>query len=167
VSNLPTRILLVEDDDDKLEHVIDFLKQLTSDLTLHTARSLQSGLQAILGAQYELVILDMTMPTFDISESEDGGRPQAYGGRELLRHMQRQQISTKAVVLTGFEQFGEGNETQTLAELDLELRKSHAGQYLGAIHYNLMDDLWQQQLRRALEGKDPTLPMRHRSQPPS
>ncbi len=136
------KILIVEDDEDKRRQVIDFLRELTPGAVLEEARSLRSGLNAILKGGQDLVILDMTMPTFDITAEEDGGRPQAYAGRELLRHMKRRGIRTPAIVLTQFDRFGEGPNLLTLEQLDQALRAEHFEHYLGAVSYSVTDEGW-------------------------
>ena len=87
----------------------------------------------------------MTMPSFDITIDEDGGRPQAYGGRELLRHMAENEVSVPAIVVTQFEKFGEGVDSLTLEQLDSLLRREHE-QYHGTVYYNAASDDWKDQL---------------------
>jgi CheY-like chemotaxis protein len=145
-----TRILLVDDDENKRRAVREALSETAQSVQIEEARSLQSGLQAIANGIFDLAILDMTMPTFDITAAEDGGRPQAYGGRELLRHMSRRGLSMPVVILTQFDRFGQGVETSTLQELDGELHVAHPDTYRGAIYYDLTGTEWKEQLSRVV-----------------
>lgn len=140
------RILLIEDDDDKRAAIRAFLTDTFAEATMREARSFYSGLQEALSGEAELVVLDMTMPTFDIGDGEDGGRPQAYAGRELMWHMQREGVSTPAVVVTAFDRFGDGPEAQTLTELDSELRATFGRQYLGSVQFNPTLETWKRDL---------------------
>jgi DNA-binding NarL/FixJ family response regulator len=140
------RILIVEDDENKRSQLESFLAEKRPLAKITTTQSLQSGLRATIAGEYELIILDMTMPTFDIGLNEDGGRPQALAGRELIRQMERRDISTPIVVITQFDRFGEGAETLTLKELDSQLQESHPGNYLGAIYYNVAYEDWKDRL---------------------
>lgn len=140
------KILIVEDDEMKRKQVVEFLYSLRSDLLLFEARSLQSGLKALREASFDFLVVDMTMPTFDISVEEDGGRPQAYGGREILRHMKRRGIAVPSVVLTQFDRFGEGSDLLTLDELDSQLRYAHAPYYLGAVYYSVLYEDWKAEM---------------------
>ena len=83
----------------------------------------------------------MTMPTYDIGKSEDGGRSQPFAGREILRQMDRREIKAAVIVVTGYSSFGEGADTITRQELDRQLRRDHAN-YLGMIYYKGADDDW-------------------------
>src|SRR2546428_368773 len=93
------KILLVEDDEDKLDQIREFLVAVEADWQIEQTRSLNSGLRAVQSGEYDIIILDMTMPAFDITLRDDGGRPQAFAGRELLRHMHRRKNLTPVVVL--------------------------------------------------------------------
>jgi CheY-like chemotaxis protein len=144
--------LLIEDDDDKRAAVSAFLNASFPGCAMREARSFHSGLQELLLGRADVVILDMTMPTFDIGDGEDGGRPQAYAGRELMWHMRRDGIPTRVIVLTAFDRFGDGHEAQTLAELDKELGTSFGQQYLGAIQFNPTLDAWKRELKQLIEA---------------
>jgi CheY-like chemotaxis protein len=153
------KVLVVEDDEDKRRQIGELLRDHFQQIEIKEAKSQQSGLKSILEGAFDLIILDMTMPTFDITAREDGGRPQAYGGRELLRHMKRRSIRAPAVVLTQFDRFGEGADLLTLRELDEELRREHPGNYAGAVHFSVTDEEWKGDLLRVIseiipEGKD-------------
>jgi len=144
------RILLVEDDEYKRRKILSFLQESIPEVIVREARSVQSGLRGIMAGENDVVILDMTMPTFDIGPEEDGGRPQAYAGRELLRNMKRKGITTPTLVVTQFDRFGQGADVLTLAELDAQLRSEHSGYYLGAIYYNVMEEGWKGELLAVL-----------------
>lgn len=136
------RVLVVEDDDDKLSKVVEFIQaQFGMIREVKIAKSLQSGLIALLEEEFDLVILDMTLPNFDRNVTEDGGRTHAFGGREILRQMRRNRIATPTIVTTQFDRFGEENDFTTLDELKRELEDSFAN-YLGTVQYRENVDEW-------------------------
>ena len=146
------KTLLVEDDEDKRQQLAAFIKgQLSSDVI--EARSLQSGLKALIANDYDLIVLDMSMTTFDISpaENENGGRPQPFGGREILLQMKRRRIATRAVVVTQYDKFGQGDEETSLDELDRQLHEAFPNTYIGAVAYNVGFTGWQDQLLNLLQ----------------
>jgi CheY-like chemotaxis protein len=148
-------ILVVEDDENKRTQLLGFLRQWFTAHEVRIARSMKSGLRAIVNGGVDLVLLDMTMPTFDISADEDGGRPQAYAGREILRQMDRRGVHTPVIVFTQFSRFGEGQDDLTLEQLDAELREAHAATYRGHVYYDAAVSGWQEQLAgeiRAVEA---------------
>ena len=110
------------------------------------AASYHSGVKVLSNQRWDVVILDMSMPSFDVSLDDDGGHPQAYGGREILRHLDRKRIAVSCIVLTQFDTFGRGTERKTLTQLDEELRAAHSRNYLGAIHYDIAVEGWRETL---------------------
>ena len=60
------RLLLVEDDEDKREQLLMFFDEHFT-FSVDEVRSFQSALKAIKTICYDLIILDMTIPTYDIS----------------------------------------------------------------------------------------------------
>ena len=144
------KILIVEDDENKRSQIYDFVNSIHSSYIIKTARSLQSGLRAIIEGEINLIILDMTLPTFDINVNEHGGRPQAYAGREILRQMDRRNIHTPVIVVTQFDRFGEGNDVLTLTELDAQLKTAHSTNYKGSVYYNVTLEGWKEELRKLM-----------------
>jgi CheY-like chemotaxis protein len=151
------KILLVEDDDIKSGHISKFLSNKIPELIIDNAKSYQSALKKIVSSNYDLIILDMTLPTFDISADESGGRPQAYAGREILRQMDRRNINVPVIVVTQFDKFGEGKDSMTLKQLESQLRLSHPSNYICAIYYSSTIDDWKNELTLCickLRGED-------------
>jgi CheY-like chemotaxis protein len=147
------RILVVEDDDNKRTQLVDLISDSLPEVEICIARSFQSGLRSIIDGEIDLILLDMTMTTFDVSVDEDGGRPQAYAGREILRQMERREIVTPVVVVTQFDKFGAGSEELTLEELNEQLHEEHARIYRGAVYYNTSFTGWKRELiNMILEG---------------
>lgn len=143
------KILLVEDDEKKRLQVIDELQSWSAhEVTM--ARSLNSGLAELESQTWDLVILDMSIPAFDINTDEPGGSPQALGGRDLLHHMRRLKIATPVVVLTQYDQFGDRGSVKTLDELNNLLEREHGAGYLGAIFFNVVYDEWRELLARVV-----------------
>lgn len=145
--------LIVEDDELKMRRLQAFLTGEVPKLEIELARSYKSGLRAIVNRPYALVILDMTLPSFDIQWGTDGGRPLSLGGRELLRQMKRRAATYPTAVVTGFDTFGFGPEAVTLAQLNDELVREFSDFYLGSVYFNATTDDWRDHLRELV--RDP------------
>ncbi|WP_264531546.1 hypothetical protein [Flavobacterium sp. N502540] len=144
------KILIVENDTNKSTQVEFFLQYeiKISPNNIDTRRSFQSGLEAILVNSYDLLILDMSIPTFDISEIDDGGETLDRGGEIILQEMEREGIKTKALILTQYEEFDE----ISLEEIDNSLREEFSDFYLGCIYYNTSQVNWQNELKNIISN---------------
>lgn len=144
--HLHMEFLIIEDDDIKLSQIKDFLDEHYQESIIHIAKSIQSGVKLLKSQKYDIILLDMTLPTFDFGANDDGGRIRAYGGREILRQMDRKKIVSPVVVITQFDRFGKGSNTLALEELDKELNNDHKNNYRGCVYYNAAYQNWKNDL---------------------
>ncbi|HYH07228.1 MAG TPA: response regulator [Thermoanaerobaculia bacterium] len=135
------KVLIVDDDDHKRLQIGGSVRAAMPTAVIVEARSYQSGLRALLAAAYDLVVLDMTMPSYDVTTEDDGGRTQAYAGREILKQMDARGISAPVIVVTQFERFG-GADGLSLEELHVQLLRDHASSYKGAVFFDAASPLW-------------------------
>ena len=77
-------ILVIEDDSNKLTQLCNFLKENMRTVDVRTARSLQGGIKQVRASVPSLVLLDMTLPNFDATPDDPGGKTHNFGGREFL-----------------------------------------------------------------------------------
>jgi DNA-binding NarL/FixJ family response regulator len=106
------KLLLVEDDDNKQRELVDFLGATYPKLQVEVAGSLISALRAMKENRPEIVLLDMTLPNYDVREGESGGGLHAFGGEEFLRQTRRFKLPTTVIVITQFESFGDPPTTR-------------------------------------------------------
>ena len=145
------QVLLIEDDELKRGRVAEFVLSSVPGVQLRSARSVHSGVAAILAGKVDLVILDMSLPAFDPSADEDGGTRKTYGGREVLRQMEAHDIEAPVIVVTQFDQFGEGDRALSLAQLDDRLTEAHPN-YLGAVQYRSEFEGWKDALAKRIRS---------------
>lgn len=148
------KALIIEDDDLKTRRLKGFLEQEFPEYVIEVARSYKSGLRALVSEVRSIVILDMTLPTFDIVPGSDGGRPLSLGGKDLLRQMKRRSLLYPTIVVTGFDSFGSEPRNVTLAQLGGELEAEFSGFYIGSIYFNATSDDWRDQLRAFLHTEE-------------
>lgn len=144
--------LLVEDESPKLAHIRRFMRDSFSNVSVLDARSVSTALDAIEDESFDLLLLDMSLPTFDVGHGEHGGRPQGFGGIEILRHIAMAGLVLPTIVLTGYEAFPD--ETGTLIDLDT-LRQRMTDEFhetvIAVVHFNSSLDDWKASLRPVIE----------------
>lgn len=146
------KILVIEDDNNKMERIVSEILDIRKDARLTEARSYQSGLRHLMSDTFDFLLLDMSLPTFDISPEEDGFQVDPFSGRNILEEMSRKKISVPTAVITMFETFGEGSDLMTLEELNKDLANRYPSIYKGAIYYNSSEINWKDTLK-SLIGK--------------
>jgi len=140
------KIILVEDDPNKARQVASFIKDRIASASIIIRGSYTSGLREIREGHPDLVILDMSLPNFEIDGTEEGGRFRSYAGREILEQMRRRKINAPVIVLTQYETFSPESKPRTLTQLSKELSEKFSDIYAGAVYYNTAQDDWKEEL---------------------
>lgn len=145
------KILIVEDDFDKREKIKIHLNHILGDKAeIVECASLRSGLKTIiLNKDFDLILLDMSMPNFDMSDDKPGeGEPESFAGREIMAQMRLRGISIPVVVITQYKSFEKG--TVTLEELLDQFKDKYAEFFIGAIYYNSAIEGWKRDLSECI-----------------
>lgn len=148
-------VLIIEDDKPKLNSILSFLKStLNSDVKIIPAESLSSAITELSTKTIVLAIVDMSIPTFDIAKDRlGGGKPQGFGGADVLRFIDSETEDTYSVVLTQYEEFKlpQMNEKHDPRGLQEILEQELDERFLGVIHYTGQYGPWQTTLIEVLE----------------
>jgi CheY-like chemotaxis protein len=144
-------VLLVEDDQFKARRLEDLVSQLQPEAKLARASSVTSSTRALeMSNNLDLIVLDMSLPTFDVGPREAGGRPQGFGGREVMRFMINNDISIPVIVVTQFERFGEPGRETDLPTLTASLKAEFSDLFRGAVFYDATSDRWREEFSKLL-----------------
>ena len=147
------KILIVEDDGNKLRALQSLVASNFPDLPLEVARSLISGVDMTRRIHPDVVLLDMTLPSYDQSSFDDGGGMEPFGGVEFLRQMKRFKLTPSVLIVTQFETFGEDSSLKTRDQLSEELKSQYPMTYHGMLHYHASLDEWTSQLTNFIRDR--------------
>jgi CheY-like chemotaxis protein len=148
-------ILVIEDDEPKLKSIVALLEdRVRGELPILIASSLSSAVRTLSTTQVLLAIVDMSLPTFDMSAEHSGGQPQGFGGADILRFIESESPNTKSVVVTQYEEFPSGPDgvMRDLARLESDLRSELSSRFLGVIHYTGRQGAWRNLLVDRLDS---------------
>lgn len=143
------RILIVEDNHLKLEKLKDFLTTEFKDVEIEEKTSYNSASKeiALNYEKYDLILLDMSMQTYDISDEESGGEPEPLAGKNILKQIYLRDIPTKVLVVTMYENFVDGTK---ISQLDDELKFDYPDNYCGYIFFSHTNFDWAIELRKSI-----------------
>lgn len=149
------QLLLIEDDEDKSAKLIEFIESEFPDISIELARSLNSGLRQITSGRdrWALVLLDMSMPNFDVAADEPGGgTPENFAGASLLAQMKLRGIFIPTIVVSMFDSFGKSESKISLDRLSTRLQTQYEGFFKGYVYYSAAQEGWQDSLRRLMKS---------------
>lgn len=145
------RVLIVEDDEGKARQLEQFMTSTYTGADISTQVSYQSGLSSAVDSPPNLMLLDMNLPNYDPTPFDGGYKTLFFAGRDILRELKRLRITTRAIVVTQFEQFGEGEDITTLDELTTTLENDFPDLFCGTVYYHPSQEDWKRALKRLID----------------
>ncbi len=144
------KVLLIEDHPYKLGQILNFLSETFPRAAVEVKNSYNSGLRELINnsSSYNLLLLDISMPNYDISPEENGGDFLPLAGKLILKEMYLREINTKAVVVTMHGSFEDGTK---LAELDNKLKTEFSDNYIGHVYFSAVSSEWKIQLENLIK----------------
>lgn len=146
------RILLIEDESNKAKQVTECINKIDEDMDLSSCKSYSSALVNLNQYSYDLIILDMSLPLYDVDcEPQDTNEFDTFAGLEILSELKRKKQMVKVIVFTAFDILGENDNKMSLFELDEQIQENFPELYLGCIHYNTSSLEWKTELIKNIE----------------
>lgn len=150
------QILLIEDEAHKREELSTYLSEfIPQEKSIDVVDSVREAVIAVGIKDYDLLILDMALPTFTIKEGVlDGGLDQALGGVEVLRTLNSLGKSTKIIIVTQYPDVSLDGKRIKLKAAQSALTKKYKQDIRGAVLYkyksssnrskikNILDKIW-------------------------
>ena len=140
-------ILIVEDNTKKLESIKKYFINNCPECVIDETYSFSGGRKKVFERKWDLVILDMTLPTYDITHSESGGDKKPIAGINIIKRMKNRGVYYSTIIITQFETFDD--EKISLASLNQELEEKYSDIWKGTVYYG--DDEWEEKLTELLK----------------
>lgn len=143
------KILLVEDNNLKREKIKDFITA-TCSCDVVEAFSYNKAISLARVTIFDSLILDMSMPTFDRTESDMGGRFRVFGGKEIAVKLKKFGMLPPFVVVTGYSEFKDESEKLDLVQIS-DLLKRIGNEFCGVIPFESSSSEWKDSLVKVFE----------------
>ena len=142
--------MIIEDNDSKLNHLRQFCEENLNDYEVEDRRSYNSALSEVIhnGKSYDLILLDVSMNTYDISPEVSDGEQEPLAGSNILRFMKLRKIKVPVIVVTMYESFVDGIK---IDKLDEGFREKYNEFYKGFVYYSLRNEDWMSRLKELIK----------------
>lgn len=141
--------LIIEDNRSKLKQIKAFILENYHETSVHDALSYTAGLRRLYAEKWDLILLDMSLPVYDISQQETGGDKKSIAGKEIMKRMIHRRIIIPTIVITQFDTFGD-NEI-SINRLNQEFSEDMCEVWRGTINYEDSTNQWQIELKKLLD----------------
>jgi len=142
------KFLIVDDDVNKVNSLSQFVEEKYHEVAVEKSSSFQSGLKKINNNCYDIILLDMSMPLFDITPEEHGGRPSPLAGKDILHRMKKRKITIPVIIVTQYEDF-DGVPLERLGE---KLFEEFPNIFMGYVFYSATHENWKNDLSMLIES---------------
>lgn len=140
------KILIVDDDEYKTGKIKELLLKSKKEFSVFTEKTLNSGLRRIRRESFDMILLDMSMPTFETTDAENYN---SFGGITFLEEMSRKKNLTPVIIVTQYEILGEGTMRKTADSIDEECKSLYKN-YKGIIIYSSIQNTWKEHMLKMI-----------------
>lgn len=145
------KIAIVEDNIHKRTKLTSFFDANFKDIDYQEASSYSSGINLIESNEFDLLILDMSMPTYDITKTDSGGKFRTEGGKEILKRLKRKNKLVPFIIVTQYSTFSETTGTKTLEDVRDEVQSLFPEYFKSLIFYDTSSISWKEELAEEIQ----------------
>lgn len=145
-SNEIYSVLLVEDDQFKQEQVEQVIRAARRSVHFTISRSVQQAVECVRARAYDLIVLDISLPSH---ESRPGGAQpisQPSGGVEVLLELAYEERVDPVVILTQYPEIEYDGRLYILEKFKKAISSSISVNILSVLLFNPKDKSWSDQL---------------------
>lgn len=139
-------VAIAEDEDSKRGKLRAFVEERFPGVTIIETKSVRGTTKALKKTNVDLLLLDMSLPTFDIAAGEPGGRPQGFGGIEVVRYLERDEVRIPLIVVTAHPAISKDGELYDVSAIGQMVEAETPNNYRGLVYFNTLTGAWRGQL---------------------
>lgn len=142
-------VLIVEDDPHKLKKLRAEIDQLPQVGIVKTASSLQEAMAAVSSYAFELVLLDMAIPSHTGGPGAIDTYSQPVGGLDVLLHLSFNESPTKVIIVTQYPTVEYNRRHVPLRDLKAKLADDGIDNVVDVIFFS-EDNAWKEPFGKAV-----------------
>lgn len=147
------KILIVEDDEFKLNNLKAIIEKLSPNSEIDVNVAVAEAAINLSKNQYDLIILDMSLPAREIKAGTGPTESMLSGGLEILLELDFENRTEDVIIVTQYPEIEiDGNLVATHDAVGL-LRDKYFSGVLACIVYEHSEEIWKHQLTEALVDK--------------
>lgn len=139
-------ILIVEDSEAKLDSIRIVLTRAFPQAMLKVALSVKAAIDGLNEGLPDIIVADMSLPTYDIQDRERGGTPRPFGGIEVFEHLDRYGFEVPVLVVTSYPALSDGKQSMGILELSRHLSAEFSGCFVGTVYFDSAYSTWEQEI---------------------
>jgi CheY-like chemotaxis protein len=150
-------ILIADDQSEKHRTIEEFLNESFQSCSIDHSYSFKSTRDKIISKKYDIILLDMTMPSFDSKQNVEimsEVKKRALAGRDIVQTMNYRCINSHVIIVTQFDVFGRHNQLTSIEEIATDLIHTYPNLVKGYILWDYQGDSWKDSLKKLIEDSE-------------
>ena len=144
------RVLIVEDDQYKCEAVESLLSSMRPGCQFTVCKSVQSAVVSVGEADFDLIVLDMSLPSHELDSGGALGIPRLSGGVELLFELNYINKFPPVIILTQFPEIEMSNQLVPLDEVSDFVSDNFGISISSCVYYEFENIDWHEQFLKGI-----------------
>ena len=141
-------VLLVEDDAFKQKELESVLLELMPGAQVRVGRSVRQALSFLDERAYDLIVLDMALPSHEVRPAAAQPMSQPSGGVELLLELSYEERADPVIIVTQYPEIEFDGRLYALSQFARAFGRKASANLRGAVYFNVLDSSWRTELRR-------------------
>lgn len=151
--HLPIKVLIVEDDQHKLDAVRAYLGEVFGERAyIQSCGAISTASKCLSESSYDVVVIDMSIPSHPTAVGE--GSPYSFpsGGLDVLFHVEELGHDSKCIILTQYPDIEMEGVLVPVEQARAQILESFQIEVAACIKYDEDDPIWRSQFRDCLEN---------------
>ncbi|PKG85105.1 hypothetical protein CXF85_05730 [Colwellia sp. 75C3] len=145
------KILIADDSEEKIDELTEFFNSKKYGVEIGVSGSFKETVSKVESETYDLVMLDMTMPTSS-SKLKSKKTKRSLAGKDVLATLNYHSISPpKCIIFSQFSEFGRHDDIMSLSEIYDDLFDTYSNFLCGYVIYDSTSDLWKDSLTKLIK----------------
>jgi CheY-like chemotaxis protein len=145
------RVLIVEDDAYKLEALSDLISQIFGTLEIFACRSVQSAVASLSSQTFDVVVLDMSLPSHDLEKGSMLGIPRLSGGIEVLFELDYIGSAAHIMIVTQYPEIEMSGKLVPLNKVVEFIGQEYGLQVIACVYYDSDSTEWKAEISRNMK----------------
>jgi CheY-like chemotaxis protein len=147
---ISSRLLIIEDDTFKLNRIVACLDKRTSSHSVTIVRSVQAAVAEVNTHEFDMILLDMALPSHDLKPGGGPGMSLLSGGVEVVMELAYLGRQDPVIIITQYPEIEIEGELVPVASVRSVLSRLFNIRVGGVIHYRHLADEWETALLKAI-----------------
>lgn len=144
------KILIADDNSEKQSNLKSTILDNFNDIQIVQSWAMNTTFSEIKTCSYDLILLDMTMPSY-ASNSKSSHELRTLAGRDLILKLAYRKISVPIIIVTAFEVFGRHESIEHINSISGDLINEYPELVKGYIIYDFQSDSWKSSLIKEIK----------------